>query len=161
MANATSTGTSQTSQVIPASREAVYRAFTDPGALEAWQAPGEMTGKVHAFDLRVGGGYEMSLFYPEDDDAAVGKSGEREDRFHTRFVELLPPSRIVQGVSFDSDDSAFEGEMTMTITLEERVGGTEVTIAYAGIPAGIRPEDNELGTRLSLEKLGRYVVGVG
>jgi uncharacterized protein YndB with AHSA1/START domain len=145
--------------VIPATREDLYRAFTDPAALEAWQAPGEMTGKVHAFDLRVGGGYEMSLFYPEDDQEAVGKSGEREDRFATRFVELSPPSRIVQAVTFNSDDRAFAGEMTMTIALAERAGGTEVTIAYEGIPAGIRPEDNELGTRLSLEKLGRYVGG--
>jgi uncharacterized protein YndB with AHSA1/START domain len=159
MTHASSAGSSRTSLVIPAPREALYRAFTDPAALEAWQAPGEMTGKVHSFDLRVGGGYEMSLFYPEADLESVGKSGEREDRFSTRFVELSPPSRVVQVVSFDSDDPAFAGEMTMTITLEERAGGTEVTIAYEGIPAGIRPEDNELGTRLSLEKLARYVVG--
>ena len=142
---------------ISASREVLYRAFTDPAALEACQAPGDMTGKVHAFDLRVGGGYQMSLFYPESDREAVGKSDEREDRFTTRFVELLPPSLIVQAITFESDDPAFAGEMTMTIALEERAGGTEVTIAYEGIPSGIRPEDNELGTRMSLEKLGRYV----
>ena len=159
MTDAQSFGSSRTSLVIPAARERLYRAFTDPAALEAWQAPGEMTGKVHAFDLRVGGGYEMSLFYPETDQEAAGKSGEREDRFATRFVELSPPSRIVQVVTFDSNDPAFSGEMTMTITLEERAGATEVTIGYEGIPAGIRPEDNELGTRLSLEKLGRYVDG--
>jgi uncharacterized protein YndB with AHSA1/START domain len=155
--NAQSSGRTRTSLVIPATREDVYRAFTDPAALEAWQAPGEMTGTVHAFDLRVGGGYEMSLFYPEDDQDSVGKSGGREDRFATRFVELSPPSQIVQVVTFDSDDPAFAGEMTMAISLEDREGGTEVTIAYDGIPAGIRPEDNELGTRLSLEKLRRFV----
>ena len=99
----------------------------------------------------------MSLFYPVSDEESVGKSGEREDRFATRFVELSPPARIVQVVTFDSDDPGFAGEMTMTITLEEQAGGTEVTISYEGIPAGIRPEDNELGTRMSLEKLGRYV----
>ena len=159
MTNVPSSGSSRTSLVIPASREALDRAFTDPVALEAWQAPGEMTGKVHAFDLRVGGGYEMSLFYPDADQESVGKFGEREDRFTTRFVELSPPSRIVQVVTFASDDPAFAGEMTMTITLAERVGGTEVAIAYEDIPAGVRPEDNELGTRLSLEKLGRYVGG--
>src|SRR5215207_4203751 len=155
MTNAPSTGSSRTSVVIPASRATLYRAFTDPAALEAWQAPGEMTGKVHAFDLRLGGGYEMSLFYPVSDEESVGKSGEREDRFTTRFVELSPPARIVQVVTFDSDDPAFAGEMTMMITLEKQAGGTEVTMSYEGIPAGIRPEDNELGTQLSLEKLGR------
>lgn len=161
MTDAPTSGSSRTSLVIPAAQEALYQAFTDPMALEAWQAPGEMTGKVHGFDLRVGGGYEMSLFYPENDQEAVGKSGEREDRFTTRFVELSPPGRIVQVVTFASDDPAFAGEMTMTISLEERESGTEVSIAYEGIPSGIRPEDNELGTRLSLEKLGRYVAGSG
>jgi hypothetical protein len=32
-----------------------------------------------------------------------------------------------------------------------------VTIAFANIPPGIRPEDNDAGTRSSLEKLARYV----
>jgi hypothetical protein len=28
-----------------------------------WLSPGDMTGKVHEFEGRVGGGYRMSLFY--------------------------------------------------------------------------------------------------
>ena len=44
---------------IKAPREALYRAFTDPTALAAWLAPGDMIGDVHRFDLRVGGGYKM------------------------------------------------------------------------------------------------------
>jgi hypothetical protein len=72
-------------------------------------------------------------------------------------VELTPPSRIVQAISFDSDDPAFSGEMTMLVTFEERDGGTDVTIQFDDIPPGILPEDNEAGTRASLEKLARYV----
>ena len=45
----------------------------------------------------------------------------------------------------------------MVVTLEATVGGTDVTIVFENIPPGIRPEDNEEGTRLSLEKLARYV----
>ena len=44
----------------------------------------------------------------------------------------------------------------MVVTFEERDGGTEVTIAFERIPPGIRPEDNDAGTRSSLEKLARY-----
>jgi len=32
-----------------------------------------------------------------------------------------------------------------------------VTILFENIPPGIRPEDNEAGSRSSLEKLARYV----
>ena len=59
--------TTQNSRLINASAEAIYKVFTSPKALEAWLAPGEMIGKVHSFDLRVGGGYQMSLYYPLSD----------------------------------------------------------------------------------------------
>jgi uncharacterized protein YndB with AHSA1/START domain len=149
----------RTSRVIKASREALYRAFTDPAALAVWLAPDEMTGHVHEFDARVGGGYRMSLFYPAAEHGYRGKTAEREDRFTARFVELTPPSRIVQAITFDSTDPSFVGEMTMVVTLEERDGGTEVTILFERIPPGIRPEDNDAGTRSSLEKLARYIEG--
>jgi uncharacterized protein YndB with AHSA1/START domain len=157
MTDANSAARTQTSRVIQAPREALYRAFTDPGALAVWLAPGEMTGKVHAFDARVGGGYRMSLFYPAFEQVYRGKTAEREDRFTARFVELTPPTRIVQAIAFDSVDPAFSGEMTMVVTLEDKEGGTEVTVVFEHIPSGIRPEDNEAGCRSSLEKLARYL----
>jgi uncharacterized protein YndB with AHSA1/START domain len=147
----------RTSRHIKAPRAAIYRAFTDPAALAAWQAPDAMTAQLHAFDARVGGGYVMSLFYPAFEQESRGKTTEREDRFTARFVELTPPSRIVEAITFDSADPAFAGEMIMTVTLEESDGGTKVTIAFDRIPPGIRPEDNDAGTRSSLEKLARYV----
>jgi uncharacterized protein YndB with AHSA1/START domain len=157
MTDARSAGSSRTSRVIKAPRETLYRAFTDPAALAVWLSPGEMTGKVHEFDARVGGGYRMSLFYPPSEQENRGKTSEREDRFTARFVELTPPMRIVQAITFDSEDPAFSGEMTMLVTLDESEDGTEVTIVFEEIPSGIRPEDNEAGTRSSLEKLARYV----
>jgi uncharacterized protein YndB with AHSA1/START domain len=157
MTEANSAARTRTSRVIQAPGDALYRAFTDPAALAVWLAPGEMTGKVHAFDARVGGGYRMSLFYPASEQVYRGKTAEREDRFTARFVALTPPARIVQAISFDSVDPAFSGEMTMVVTFEERNGGTEVTIVCEHLPSGIRPEDNEAGCRSSLEKLARYL----
>jgi uncharacterized protein YndB with AHSA1/START domain len=116
-----------------------------------------MTGKIHEFDARVGGGYRMSLYYPTSEQEYRGKTAEREDRFTARFVELTPPSRIVQAITFDTMDPAFSGEMTMVVTFEDRDGETEVTIMFDNIPPGIRPEDNDAGTRSSLEKLARYI----
>jgi uncharacterized protein YndB with AHSA1/START domain len=142
---------------IKAPPEALYRAFTDPEALAVWFAPGEMTGKVHHFDYRVDGGYQMSLYYPTSETTARGKTSDREDRYTARFVELTPPRRIVEAITFDSDDPAFSGEMVMEVTFEAEGGGTRVTIIFKDIPSGIRPEDNEAGTQLTLEKLARYV----
>jgi uncharacterized protein YndB with AHSA1/START domain len=152
-----SCGSTQNALFIRASPEVLYRACTDPVALAAWRAPGDMTGEVHRFDLRVGGGYEMSLYYPASETNARGKSSAREDRYTARFVELTPPRRIVEAISFDSPDPAFAGELRMEVTLEAADGGTIVTFVFKDLPPGIRPEDNELGTRLTLEKLARYV----
>jgi uncharacterized protein YndB with AHSA1/START domain len=129
----------------------------DPAALVVWLPPGEMTGEFYSFDARVGGGYRMSLFYPPSEQVFRGKTSEREDNVTVRFVELVPPRRIVQAVTFNSPDPAFSGEMTMVIAFEAADGETEVTIVCENIPPGIRPEDNDAGCRSSLEKLARYV----
>lgn len=140
---------------IEASPRAVYDAFMDPAALADWLPPAEMTGVVHAFGGRVGGGYEMSLFYPPEDAAARGKTAEREDRVRVRFVALEPPGRIVEAVTFVTDDLALQGQMTLTATFEPHAGGTQVTLAFTDLPPGLRPEDNDLGAALSLEQLAR------
>lgn len=157
MTNAHSRASTRNSIFIKAPREALYRAFTDPAALAVWLAPGEMTGEVHSFDYKVGGGYQMSLYYPSSENSSVGKTSDREDRYTARFVELTPPTRIVEAITFDSFDPAFSGEMTMVVTFEGEDGGTRVSILFEDIPSGIRPEDNEAGTRSTLEKLARYI----
>jgi hypothetical protein len=56
-----------------------------------------------------------------------------------RLVELAPPRRIVEAVSFVTTDPAFLGDMTLTETFEEVSGGTEVTLAFKNLPPGLRP----------------------
>ena len=145
----------RTSRVIRARPEVLYAAFLDPAALIDWLPPAEMTGEIHEFDARVGGGYRMSLFYPPDERVFRGKTSDREDMVNVRFVELAPPHRIVEAVSFVTTDPAFFGEMTMTVTFEEVSDGTEVTLVFENLPPGLRAEDNEAGARLSLAKLAR------
>ena len=145
----------RTSRVIRARPEELYAAFLDPAALVDWLPPAEMTGRIHEFDARVGGGYRMSLFYPPGERTFRGKTSDREDMIDVRFVELEPPRRIVEAVNFVTTDPAFSGEMTLTATFEAVSGGTEVTLMFANLPPGLRTEDNETGSRLGLEQLAR------
>ena len=151
--------TSQNAKILRAAVETVYEAFTDPRALEVWLAPGEMTGKVHDFEFKVGGGYRMSLFYPESEKEMKGKTTEREDRFTARFVEIIPNKKIIPAVNFESPDPDFSGEMIMETTFDPNERGTKVTFSFQNIPKGIKPEDNEAGTIATLEKLARYAEG--
>ncbi|MDB4947623.1 MAG: ATPase [Gemmatimonadetes bacterium] len=155
MADEHASAGTRTSRIIKATPGELYGAFMDPAALVEWLPPAEMTGEMHEFDGRVGGGYRMSLFYPPTERVFRGKFAEREDRVVVRFVELEPPRRIVQAVTFDTPDPAFAGEMTMVMTFDEVAGGTEVAIECTNLPPGLRPEDNDAGSRLSLEQLAR------
>ena len=149
------TASTHNSKLIKATPEAVYEAFMDPAVLVQWLPPADMTGKLHAFDPRVGGGYQISLFYPPDERQFRGKTSDKEDRVNVRFVDLQPARRILEAVTFDSPDPAFAGEMTIDITFQPAPGGTELTFTATNLPPGLRPEDNETGTRLSLDQLAR------
>ncbi|HVJ42404.1 MAG TPA: SRPBCC domain-containing protein [Dongiaceae bacterium] len=155
MTAAASGKSTRTTRLIKAPPEAVYAAFTDPAALVAWLPPGEMTGKIRDFAAGIGGGYRMSLFYPPNQNGSRGKTAAGEDRVTVRFLDLAPSRRIVEAVTFESDDPALQGEMIVTVTFDAAGGGTEVVFLCENLPPGIRPEDNEAGARLSLEQLAR------
>ena len=111
-----------------------------------------MRGHVHTFDAGEGGKFRMSLTYQEPGHLP-GKTSGDTDTFQGRFVELVPYAKIVEVVEFESHDEAFAGEMRMTVSLADADGGTEITILCEDLPKGIRPEDNELGCKESLQKL--------
>ena len=152
--------TTQNSRLIKASPDKLYRAFTEPAALEAWMAPGNMTGKVHSFDGSVGGGYSMSLYYPENNAQSNGKTTDGEDRYTARFITLQEDKKIVMGIRFDSGSPGFAGEMIMEVRFERQGSATLVTIVFTNLPLGLRPEDNEKGAEESLDKLEKYVESI-
>ncbi|HEX5194398.1 MAG TPA: SRPBCC domain-containing protein [Solirubrobacteraceae bacterium] len=136
---------------IPAPRQAVYDALLDPDAVAAWRVPDGMTAVVHALDARVGGAFRVSLTY--DEPGVAGKTTGRTDTYHGRFTALAAGERVVEVIEFETDDPTLQGEMTVTTTLADADGGTQVTIAYDGLPRGIAPGDNEAGTRMALDRL--------
>lgn len=145
----------RTSRVIRATPAELYESFVNPQILLSWLPPAEMTGVLYEFDARVGGGYRMSLFFPPTEQVFRGKTSDREDMVEVRFVELLPPHRIVEAARFVTTDPAFFGEMVQTVTFDEVPGGTEVTLVFTDLPPGLRAEDNDAGARLSLAQLAR------
>lgn len=143
------------SQRIKASRAEVYRALLEADAVATWMVPDGMTSHVHEFDAHEGGAFRISLIY--DSPGEQGKTHGQTDTYHGRFVELEPNEKVVQVMAFESDDTAMRGEMTVTFTLREVNGGTEVSAVHENLPLGISPDDNETGWRMSLVKLARLV----
>ena len=138
-------------QVLKASRDAVYRAFLDAQAVSTWMVPTGMTSHVHEFEPREGGRFRISLTY--DTSTGTGKTTAHTDTYHGRFVELVPHERVVEVVEFESPDPSMCGEMTITITLADADGGTELIAVHDRLPPGLSAADNETGWRSSLAKL--------
>ncbi|UXY31568.1 SRPBCC domain-containing protein [Streptomyces sp. HUAS TT20] len=138
----------------------VYRALTDPDAVAAWRVPDGMTAHVHAFDAREGGAFRVSLVY--DEPGTPGKSGGRTDTYRGHFARLVPDRLVVEESEFESDDDALRRPMTLTTSLTRADGGgTDVVMVHDGIPDEIPRADNELGTRMALDKLARLVERTG
>jgi uncharacterized protein YndB with AHSA1/START domain len=134
----------------------VYAAFLDGEALPQWKVPREMTMQVHSFDGREGGTYRISLTYTAPDRA--GKTTAHTDTYHGRFVRLVPGELVVEMQEFETADPSLTGAMTSTVTLADADdGGTDLVAVHDGVPDGVRPEDNELGWRESLDRLAELV----
>ncbi|HVV12223.1 SRPBCC family protein [Amycolatopsis sp.] len=149
--------TTRVSRYVNAARADVFRALTDPEAVAKWRAPDGMTGEVHEFDAREGGRFRVSLTY--DAPGQAGKSGARTDTYQGHFAELVPDEKVVEVIEFETGDEALRGEMTMTTSLTDAGSGTEIVMTHEGLPDAVPPEDNETGTRMSLENLARLVEG--
>jgi uncharacterized protein YndB with AHSA1/START domain len=142
---------------VNAPRARVYAALVDPDAIARWKVPAGMSCQVHAFDAREGGAFRISLTY--DAPTGAGKTSGRTDTYHGRFVELVPDERVVEVDEFETDDPSLRGEMTVTITLTDADGGTDVLGLHEGLPPGVPVADNEAGWRSSLARLAALVEG--
>jgi uncharacterized protein YndB with AHSA1/START domain len=122
--------------------------------ISRWRFPDGMTSVVEPQDDE---GFRVTLTYETPD--GQGKTTSRSDSYRGRFTRLVPDERVVEVDQFETADPRFAGEMTMTFTLRECDGGTELTAVHEGVPPGVSPEDNQLGWRMALDRLAALVEG--
>jgi uncharacterized protein YndB with AHSA1/START domain len=145
------------SRYIKASRQAVYKALIDPKTIAQWKVPEGMSSVVHEFDAREGGRFRVSLTYEMP--GASGKTTARTDTYHGYFASLIPNEEVVEVTEFETSDPAMQGEMTITMVLRDADGGTDLLAIHDGLPTGVAPGDNEMGWRMSLDKLAGLLEG--
>jgi uncharacterized protein YndB with AHSA1/START domain len=116
-----------------------------------------MRAEVLDVDVGIDGpaGFRISLAYAPG--RGVGKSDGQRDVYSSRFIERDPGVRVVERIEFESSEASMRAAMTMTTTLRDASGGTRVAVVHDGIPDVIPRADNELGTRMALDRLARLV----
>ena len=147
--------TTRITRHLNAPRSAVFRALIDAEAVRDWMVPTGMTSEVHEFEAREGGRFRISLTY--DAPTETGKTTAHTDTYHGHFVKLVPGELVVQAIEFETDNPDMLGEMTVTFTLWDGNGGTELDAVHENVPPGVSPADNELGWTMSLRKLAALV----
>jgi uncharacterized protein YndB with AHSA1/START domain len=114
---------------MPASRDVVFEAWTDPHGLREWMCPGDTFAAEATLDLRVGGSYRI-----------VMKSKTR-DYVHTGVYQVVePPSKLVFTWTREEDEVptlvtvefvALGDESELVLT-HERFQDAEVMKRYQG-----------------------------
>ncbi len=107
--------TSNTSLTIrrtfDASRERVFRAFTDPDELEQWFVPEGMTAEVHALEPEPGGAFAITWM-----------AGENRIDNEGTYVEVAENERLV------AVEETAEGELRLAYEFRDADDGTEVIV---------------------------------
>jgi uncharacterized protein YndB with AHSA1/START domain len=122
-------------RVYEAPRELVWRAWTDPEQVARWFGPRGFTTPrpTVTMDVRPGGTFEFTMV-SDDDGTAIPSGGT--------FLEVEEPARLVWR---DRDV-----DLTVTITLTDVGGRTEMTCHVVGKTGGARAYD---GWSTMFEKL--------
>jgi len=106
-------------RVFEAAPERVFRAFTEPGALKRWKAPGETQVTLAEVDLKVGGRYRIHMQGP---DGTVY-------RLTGAYREIASPSRLVYTWRWETDPA--EKETLVTVDLRDVGGRTELSLIHS------------------------------
>jgi uncharacterized protein YndB with AHSA1/START domain len=103
---------------IPASPEAVFRAWTDANQLAEWCVPKGYTNSACTVDARVGGALRMQMCSPDGEVCPM----------EGRFVEVDRPHRLVFVTAALDDGGEPMFEVLNTGTFVAVDGGTEISL---------------------------------
>ncbi|MFC7546998.1 SRPBCC domain-containing protein [Plantactinospora sp. GCM10030261] len=124
---------------LPAPKERVWAAWTDPALLAAWFWP-QRFATTASVDPRVGGAYRI-----EGPGGGISVGGG--------YRSVDPPQRLEFDWRFDGD-----AERTrVTVTLSPTDGGTDLAITHTGFSDDADRDNNVLGWQSCLDRLAAWL----
>jgi uncharacterized protein YndB with AHSA1/START domain len=132
-----------------ASRQRVYRAWTEPQLMMKWFVEGDGDMRIVALDLRVGGRYR---FEGEHAGGTWALEGE--------FLEVRPAERLVYTWNWETDEK-LGGPGATVVTVEFRDAGreTELVVTQEGFTNELARREHDNGWIGCLDRLGELVAG--
>lgn len=112
----------QITKFIPAPREVVFQAFTDPRKLEQWCYPEGFTLTIPKFEGRAGGHYRYLHQGPDGLYNCVGQFQEFIQDEHLAFTETVT----------DPNEKVIFDKLKGAVSFRDRAAGTDITITQEG-----------------------------
>jgi uncharacterized protein YndB with AHSA1/START domain len=133
-------------RLLPAPRERVFKACTDPQELPKWWGPRGFTTTHVELDLRVGGRYRFTMQPPDG------------ERFHLsgEFLEIAPPARLTYTFRWD-EPHPDDHETVVTLSFGDRGESTEVLFTQGTFKTEERRALHEQGWTDGFERLQEVV----
>ena len=129
-----------------ASKQAVYKAWTNEEALKKWFAPTkEMETIVHQMEPEVGGKYHIEMLEPNGTSHVT----------HGEYVTLDPFDQIIFTWEWQSEE--MEVNSLVTIDLTERDGVTSMVLTHDQLASQFSVDIHTEGWTGCIEQLGLYV----
>lgn len=130
-------------RTLPASPEQVFRAWTDPGEMQAWFAPDPAMEIEADVDLRVGGRYRIRM-----GEYVVSGTYEAVER----------PTQLVFTWRWETDEAA--GETLVTVELApDGQGGTLLRLRHERLPDETQRTNHAQGWEACLARLEQLLAG--
>jgi uncharacterized protein YndB with AHSA1/START domain len=133
-------------RTIPAPRDRVFRAWTDPEELKRWWGPGLFTTPAAEVDLRPGGDYRLVMETPDGEGLVLAGT----------FREVVPPERLVYTWRWEIGVPDVQ-ESLVTVEFSEVDGATEIALTHEHAPGSVL-DPYQRGWESGLDKLASVVV---
>jgi uncharacterized protein YndB with AHSA1/START domain len=132
-------------KLIPASREEVFAAWTDPESLRLWMCPGDVLWAEAQLDVRVGGSYRILM------------KGKGQDYDHTGVYRVVePPSKLVfTWISKGTDDQT----TLVTVEIFQRGDQSELVLTHERFPTPEQAKRHQGGWGQIAAKLAQHFAG--
>jgi uncharacterized protein YndB with AHSA1/START domain len=136
-------------RTIAASRERVFRSWTEPEQLHRWWGPGGFTCPDAVVDVQPGGTYPLVMQAPGDG-PVMSVTGT--------YREVEPPELLVYTWRWDTGPAASHHESLVRAEFTELADGrTEVTITHDRFPPGHDAWPYRSGWEEGMKKLAALV----
>jgi uncharacterized protein YndB with AHSA1/START domain len=126
------------------SREAIFKAWTEPDRLKKWFCPNPKNRVEAEVDLKVGGKYRIQMFPPEGDPWIIGGDYRKIDR----------PAEL--GFTWKWENSE-ERASLVTVLFREAHGGTDVEVIHEQLESEESRMNHGQGWNGSLDRLTHYL----